>query len=228
VKRVNPVRAVVFDFDGTLVNSLPLVLESIARALAPYGRKPTAEIFARLGGPPERFLPLLLDDPKHVPEAMARMDSYHQANNHLVEVFAGAARMLDLLQAADVRAAIWTGRDRESSEQMLRSLKLDGHFACVVCGDDLPTHKPDPEGLREIMRRLAVTPAETVFVGDADVDVLGGHACGVDTILIRHARQIAADVLSKSWHSVATPAEAYEIVVKSVASAADGRNRTEV
>jgi pyrophosphatase PpaX len=223
VKRAKPVRAVVFDFDGTLVNSLPLVLESIAHALAPYGRKPTAEIFARLGGPPERFLPLLLDDPKHVPEAMARMDAYHQANNHLVEVFAGVARMLDLLQMADVRAAIWTGRDRESSEQMLRALKLDGHFATVVCGDDLPTHKPDPDGLREIMRRLAVTPPETLFVGDADVDVLGGQACGVDTILIRHARVIAAEVLSKSWQSVATPAEAFELVVNSLERAADGK-----
>jgi HAD superfamily hydrolase (TIGR01509 family) len=173
-------------------------------------------------------LPLLLDDPKHVPEAMARMDAYHQANNHLIEVFAGVARMLDLLQAADVRAAIWTGRDRESSEQMLRALKLDGHFAAVVCGDDLPTHKPDPEGLREVMRRLAVTPAETLFVGDADVDVLGGHACGVDTILIRHAREIAAEVLSKSWQSVATPAEAFDIVVKSVERAADGKKKAEV
>lgn len=48
-------------------------------------------------------------------------------------------------------------------------------FAAVVCGDDLPTHKPEPEGLRDILRRLQVTPAETLLVGDADVDVLGGR-----------------------------------------------------
>jgi pyrophosphatase PpaX len=215
--RVTPVRVVVFDFDGTLVNSLPLVLESIAHALAPYGRKPTAEIFARLGGPPDRFLPLLLDDPKHVPDALARMNAFHSANNHLVEVFAGVAKMLDMLRAAGVEAAIWTGRDRESSEEMLRALKLEGHFAVVMCGDDLPTHKPDPQGLREVMRRLGVTPEETLFVGDADVDVLGGRACGVDTILIRHAREIAAEIASQSWQTVTTPAEAFELVVKSIA-----------
>ena len=210
------VRAVVFDFDGTLVNSLPLVLESIAHALEPYGRKPTAEIFAKLGGPPDRFLPLLLDDPAHVPEALKRMDLFHRTNQHLVEVFSGAAKMLDLLRAADVRPAIWTGRDRQSCDEMLKALRLDGHFAAVMCGDDLPTHKPDPQGLREIMRRLAVDPRETLFVGDADVDVLGGHACGVDTILIRHAREIAEEIALKSWQTVTTPAEAFEVVVKRV------------
>jgi HAD superfamily hydrolase (TIGR01509 family) len=217
--RAKAVRLVVFDFDGTLVNSLPLVLESISHALAPYGRKPTAEIFAKLGGPPDRFLPLLLDDPKHVPDALARMEAYHSANNHLVEAFEGVAKMLDLLRTSGVQAAIWTGRDRESSEQLLRAMKLEGHFAVVMCGDDLPTHKPDPQGLQEIMRRLGITPEETLFVGDADVDVLGGRACGVDTILIRHAREIAADVAAQSWHTVTTPAEAYALVVKYAAKA---------
>lgn len=219
MRRSKPLRAVVFDFDGTLVNSLPLVLASIAYALEPYGGKPTMEIFAKLGGPPDRFLPLLLDDPNNVPDALARMDEYHRANNHLVEVFDGAAKMLDGLSAAGVRAAIWTGRDRVSTEILLRELRLEGHFATVVCGDDLPTHKPDAAGLREIMQRLGVGPEETVFVGDADVDVLGGHACGVDTILIRHARRIAEDIAEQTWQSVATPADAYELVVKCIAEA---------
>lgn len=217
--RKTPLRAVVFDFDGTLVNSLPLVLEAIAHALEPFGRKPSGEIFARLGGPPERFLPLLLDDPKHVPEAVARMDAYHHANDHLVEVFAGSAAMLDALRAAGVKIAIWTGRDRESTERLLRTLELAGQFDAIVCGDDLATHKPEPDGLREIMRQLGVRPAETLFVGDADVDVLGGRACGVDTVLIRHAREIAAEISAQSWQTVATPAEAYALVVRSIARA---------
>lgn len=217
--RSTPVRAVVFDFDGTLVNSLPLVLESIVHALKPFGQKPPADLFARLGGPPERFLPLLLNDPKNAPQALALMDAFHDANSHLVEVFDGAARMLDALRAADVRAAIWTGRDRVSTERLLSDLHLAGHFATVVCGDDLPTHKPDAAGLREIMRRLGVAPTQTLFVGDADVDVLGGIACGVDTILIRHARDIADEIVRKSWQTVATPAEAYALVVRAIAPA---------
>lgn len=219
MKRTTPLRAVVFDLDGTLVNSLPLVLASIAHALEPYGRKPTMEIFAKLGGPPERFLPLLLDDPTHAPDALARMEAYHDANNHLVRPFEGVARMLDALQAAGVQAGIWTGRDRPTTEVLLRLLHLESRFAAVVCGDDLETHKPDPAGLREVLRRLGVSPAEALFVGDADVDVVGGRACGVDTVLIRHAREIAGDIVSQCWDSVSTPEEAYELVVRCIAPA---------
>jgi pyrophosphatase PpaX len=219
--RPTPLRAVVFDFDGTLVNSLPLVLESIGHALAPFGPRPTAEIFARLGGPPERFLPLLLDDPRHVPEALARMAHFHDSNDHLLELFSGAAAMLDRLRALGVKSALWTGRDRESTDRLLRRMQLTGHFAAVVCGDDLPTHKPDPEGLREILRRLGVAPEAALFAGDADVDVLGGRGAGVDTVLIRHAREIANDILVQSWHTVNTPAEAFDLVVRSIAPAAE-------
>jgi phosphoglycolate phosphatase-like HAD superfamily hydrolase len=81
-----------------------------------------------------------------------------------------------------------------------------------VCGDDLPTHKPDPEGLREIVRRLGVRPEEVLFVGDADVDVLGGVGCGVDTLLIRHTREIELHIISKSWRTVASPGEAFEVL----------------
>jgi HAD superfamily hydrolase (TIGR01509 family) len=211
------VRAVVFDFDGTLVNSLPLVLQSIAHALAPFGGRPTMEIFAKLGGPPDRFLPLLLDNPEHVPEALARMDEYHRRHNHLLELFGGVPETLDRLRRGKVQPAIWTGRDRASTEVLLSALGVSGHFATVLCGDDLPTHKPDPAGLREIMRRLNVAPEETLLVGDADVDVVGGHACGVDTILIRHSREIAEEIVKKSWRHVATPAEAFDLVVRRIA-----------
>jgi pyrophosphatase PpaX len=206
-------RAVVFDLDGTLVDSLPLVLQSIAHAIEPYGARPTMEIFARLGGPPERFLPALLDDRQNVPAALDRMDAFHRANRHLIRPFDGTVRALDRLRFAGVQLAIWTGRDRESTEHLLAVHQFAGYFATIMCGDDLPTHKPDPEGLREIMRRLEVTAAETLFVGDADVDVLGGTACGVDTVLIRNARTVEAHITAQSWRSVGTPLEAFEVVL---------------
>ncbi len=205
-------RAVVFDLDGTLIDSLPLVLEAIAHALAPYGARPTSEIFARLGGPPERFLPTLLEDITHVPEALARMEAFHRSNMHLIRLFAGAIPMLEQLRRERVRLAVWTGRDRASTDILLRLHGLAEHFDTVVCGDDLPSHKPDPAGLREILRRLEVSPAETLFLGDADVDVLGGAGCGVATILIRHARTIDSGIAGQCWRVVASPAEAYAAV----------------
>jgi phosphoglycolate phosphatase-like HAD superfamily hydrolase len=98
----------------------------------------------------------------------------------------------------------------------MRLHRLEDYFHTVLCGDDLPTHKPDPQGLREIIQRLGVTAEETLMIGDADVDVLGGVACAVDTVLIRHARDVDATVSAKAWRTVGSPAEAYELVLAAV------------
>jgi HAD superfamily hydrolase (TIGR01549 family) len=207
-----PLRAIVFDLDGTLLDSMPLVLAAIAHALEPFGPRPTTEIFAKLGGPPERFLGTLLDDLNNIPAALERMERYHRENAHLIQPYEGVGVMLAELARRGIRVGIWTGRDRANTDWLLREHQLAGFFATVVCGDDLPTHKPDPEGLREIMRRLGVQPAEVLFVGDADVDVLGGVGCGVDTLLIRHAREVELHIASQSWRVVGSPGEAFEVV----------------
>jgi HAD superfamily hydrolase (TIGR01509 family) len=211
-RKVRP-RAVVFDLDGTLLDSLPLVLRSIAHALEPFGSRPTMDIFGRLGGPPERFLGPLLNDLKHLPVALERLESFHRENAHSIRPYDGVNTVLGQLQQAGVRLALWTGRDRVSADWLLKEHRLDGFFATAVCGDDLPSHKPDPAGLREILRRLEVEPGETLLVGDADVDVLGGSGCGVDTLLIRHHREIDVPIVAKSWRMVASPKEAFSLVL---------------
>ena len=209
-------RAVVFDFDGTIIDSLPLVLAAITHAIEPFGARPTMDIFARLGGPPARFMTNLVADLQNVPAALERMERYHRENVHLVRPYSGVHEHLDRLTRVGLKLALWTGRDRASCEWLLEEHRLRSYFSTVVCGDDLSTHKPEPEGLREILRRLEVRAEETLLVGDADVDVLGGVACGVDTVLIRHEREIGRGVAEQSWRTVASPAEAFEVVLARV------------
>jgi HAD superfamily hydrolase (TIGR01509 family) len=206
-------RAVVFDLDGTLLDSLPLVLRAISHALEPFGSRPTMEIFANLGGPPERFLRMLLENLENLPVALTRFETYHRENAHLIQPYEGVRALLAALRSLDVQIALWTGRDRVSADWLLKSHDLDGFFATIVCGDDLPSHKPDPAGLREIMRRLQVKPEETLFVGDADVDVLGGVGCAVDTLLIRHNRDVELHIAAKSWRMVTSPGDAFALVL---------------
>jgi HAD superfamily hydrolase (TIGR01549 family) len=216
-------RAVVFDLDGTLLDSLPQVLRAFAHALEPFGPRPTMEIFARLGGPPSRVFHTLLDKIEHVPSAIERLEAFNRDNDHLIEPFSGMAATLAQLQAHGVRLAVWTGRDRETTRALMRLHRMEDYFHTVLCGDDLATHKPDPQGLREIIRRLGVDADEVIMVGDADVDVLGGVACAVDTVLIRHAREVDVAVSTKAWRTVGSPGEAYALVLEAIKKEEGGR-----
>jgi HAD superfamily hydrolase (TIGR01509 family) len=215
-------RAVVFDFDGTLIDSLPLVLAAIAHAVEGHGPRPTMALFAGLGGPPERFLGPLLDDTRHLPVALERLARFHRENSHLMRPFAGADAALAALRAAGVPVAVWTGRDRLSAQRLLALHGWQGHFSAFVCGDDFDSHKPDPAGLRAILRALAVAPEEALLVGDADVDVLGGAAAGVPTVMIHHGRAVAPAVAARAWRLAASPAEAYAAVLGLVAGDSAG------
>jgi phosphoglycolate phosphatase-like HAD superfamily hydrolase len=207
---------VVFDLDGTLVDSLPLVLRAFAHAIEPFAPRPTMEIFARLGGPPERIFPSLLGGDRNLREAMGRLADFNRDNHHLIQPFTGVAVVLEKLRLRDVALAIWTGRDRDSTDRLLREHRLADFFQTVMCGDDLPSHKPDPAGLREILVRLGSSAENSLLIGDADVDVLGGAACGVDTLLINHAREVDEAVWAKTWRMVSSPFEAYELVLNRV------------
>src|SRR4051812_34433256 len=135
-KRAGKTRAIVFDLDGTLVDSLPLVLRAFAHAIEPFGPRPTMEIFARLGGPPERIFPGLLGGERHVPAAMERLEAFNRDNHHLIRPFDGVALMLGQLRSRGLALAIWTGRDRETTEWLLHQHRLAEFFSTVMCGDD--------------------------------------------------------------------------------------------
>lgn len=207
-------RAVVFDLDGTLIDSIPLVLRAFAHALEPFRPELTPEaIFSRLGGPPERTFAELIGDEASEGEALRRLESFGFANSHLVQPFPGMREMLTTLKARGLKLAVWTGRDRATTEAILGTHDLGGFFGAVVCGDDLDTHKPHPAGLLEVLRRISVSADETLFLGDADADVLGGAEAGVCTLLIRHDRRPEAAVLARAWRVMDTPAEAYGFVL---------------
>lgn len=209
----NPVKAVIFDLDGTLVDSMPMVLRAYAHALEPFVPPMTShELFLRLGAPPERTFAEMLRGPAQVAQAMERLVDYSSRHWHQIQAFHGMHDVLRDLRVAARRTGIWTGRDRRSTEAILREQSLGAWVEELLCGDDLPSHKPDPSGLREVLRRLDVDAEEVLFAGDADVDVLAGDALGVRTILIRHARPISAEVARRAWRIVETPREAYDLL----------------
>lgn len=206
-------RAVVFDLDGTLVDSMPLVLRAFAHALRPYcGELTEQQITDRLGGPPDRTLRSFIAEEARIPEAMQRLVDYDAQHRDLIRPFAGMHGLLDHLRSSRQSLGLWTGRERESTDWILREQGIGTKLDVWVCGDDLPTHKPHPGGLEAALRQLAVTREQALFVGDADVDVLAGAAHGVRTLLICHDRVVEPVIRAKAWRTVNTPAEAYALL----------------
>lgn len=203
----------VFDLDGTLVDSMPLVLRAFAHALEPFRPDLGVDgIFQRLGGPPARMMLELTGNEAHAAEALRRLESFGFENGALVQPFPGAIDLLETLRAQGLALAIWTGRDRMTTEAILSAHGMARLFKAVVCGDDLPTHKPHPAGMETILRQLGVAPDAALYAGDADADVSGGADAGVNTVLISHGREVDRAIAARAWRVVREPADAYAVL----------------
>jgi pyrophosphatase PpaX len=210
-------RAAVFDLDGTLVDSMPLVVAMFSHAVEPFRPRPTsAEIMALLGGPPETCIRRLLGPAaaSSLSAACLRMLDYERDHFQDVVLFEGSRELLEKLRASGIRLAVWTGRDRHSTTAILEAHGLHSLFDAMVCGDDLDSHKPDPAGLIRSIEILGVNTEEALFLGDGDFDVEGGHAAGVSTILIHHGRTVPSAVTGRALEVFAGTAEAYAAVAR--------------
>jgi phosphoglycolate phosphatase/pyrophosphatase PpaX len=174
------------------------------------------EVMSGLGGPSDACIRRLLGGPRHVAAALAAYLKYLRLNDHVVRPFRGARTLFKQLRAASIPVGLWTGRERGSALERLRALSWERCFDPVVCGDDLSSHKPHPEGLLNIVRSWRLAPSQVILVGDSDQDLEGGCAAGVPTVLIDHGRQIAPELLKHPLAAVPTPTAAYALVRKLV------------
>jgi pyrophosphatase PpaX len=182
--------AILFDLDGTLVDSTELILSSYRHTMRTHlGRQlPDADWLATMGQP---LRVQLRDYARDESEAQAMLDTYsaHNDEHHdsTIAPFPGVLDLIRKLLDAGYPLGIATSKRREFA---LRGLRVCGlpveWFGAIVTADDVERYKPDPEPLLVALAELGCeSPSATMYVGDSPFDMAAGRAAGMDTVAVR-------------------------------------------
>jgi pyrophosphatase PpaX len=174
--------AFLFDLDGTLIDSIDLIIRSYRHTLKVHrGFEPPDELWMRGVGQPLRVqFRAFTDDEKEIEEMIATYREFNFAHHDdLVRAYPGIVPEVKRLRAAGHRMGVVTSKMRAGAMRGLRLAGIEDDFEVVVGADDVPNPKPHPEPVLEALKRLNVEPAHAAFVGDSRFDIESGHAAGV-------------------------------------------------
>jgi pyrophosphatase PpaX len=180
-------RTVLFDLDGTLIDSVELILSSYRHTLVVHrGATPSDDVWlAGLGTPLVAQFRAFTDDDTELAAMVATYREHNLANHDaMVRPYPGVARAVRGLHASGVRLGIVTSKTRAGAERGLAHCGFDGLFDVVVGADDVERHKPDPEPVRRALELLGEPVTAAVFVGDSPHDLAAGRAAGVATAAV--------------------------------------------
>ncbi len=176
---------VVFDLDGTVVDTVELIVESFRFATRTVLGKvlPDEVITAGVGQPLMAQMERL--SPEHARELYDVYREYnHRRHDELIRGYAGVTEMLDGLRAAGRRLGIVTSKSGDTTEMAFRAVGLADRFDVVVTASDTDEHKPSPVPLLLCLERLRSPAAGSIYVGDSPVDIQAGAAAGMATAAV--------------------------------------------
>jgi pyrophosphatase PpaX len=181
------VKAVLLDFDGTLLDSVELILAGYRHMMQVHrGRTYPDELWRRGIGTP--LLTQIREFARDEDEVPALLETYRdwviEHHDRLARPFPGVADAIRALHAQGVALAIVTSKRRIGVERGLPVLGLQDVLTCWITPDEVTHGKPHPESVWLAMEQLGVDAAETCFVGDSPHDLEAGRAAGVTTVAV--------------------------------------------
>ncbi len=176
--------AVLFDLDGTLVDSIALLLASMRHTFHGRSRQPTdAEWIEGIGTPlPKQLTPYVESDEDR--ERLVNRYRTFQMENHdkLMARYEGVIDTLALLYQRGHPMAIVTSKGNSMMDRGLKFIGADDYIEVAIGYDSVHIHKPDPYPVKAALEKLEYRADEAVFVGDSPHDVISGNGAGVITI----------------------------------------------
>lgn len=193
---IRPPAALVFDLDGTLIDTRRDLAAAVNRVRASYGRPPLAlnDVVALVGEGARNLVARALDleaaeaadadTAARLDEALARFFGYYERGClDATRPYPGIPEALQAL-APRYPMALCTNKPERFTRRLLDHLDLARHLPHVVAGDTLPTRKPDPAGMHHLAARLGVPLAEVMLIGDSGVDAATAAAAGCRFALV--------------------------------------------
>ena len=187
------VKAVLFDLDGTLVDSLPELYHGVHTVLSDMGLKaPSQEAVGAMIG---RGILVLVQrlcaalgiavESEQGRDLFDRLlKAWSESGGRHMAFYPGVIEGVERLKDKGIRGALVTNKQRSLTVEFLQSRGLESLFDTVVAGDDCPNNKPAPDMLIRAMTEMNVCASETVMVGDSRNDALAGRAAGVSVALV--------------------------------------------
>lgn len=210
-------RAVLFDLDGTLIDSAPDLGAAadkmrIDRGLAPL---PIERYRPMAGAGARGMLGVAFGITPEAPEFdMLREEffvNYELRMLHHTRAFAGVAELVDTLCERGLRWGVVTNKSARFTEPLTRAMPLFASAGAIVSGDSTPHAKPHPGPLLEAARRLAIEPGACVYVGDDERDIVAGRAAGMQTVAATYG-YMGAQADATRWLADAAIASPLELL----------------
>ena len=199
----NPLRAVLFDLDGTLLDTAPDMVGALnalrrEHSLAPL---PFEAVRGAVSHGGARVVKLGFPDagPENSAELQRRfLEIYRGALSRETTLFPGMDQVLEALAERGIKCGIVTNKAGWLTEPLLAGLKLRDRFACVVSGDTLAERKPHPKPLLHAAALADVAPGTCIYVGDAERDVQAAHAAAMPALVADYG-YLRPDEDSSAW-----------------------------
>lgn len=185
-------KAVLFDLDGTLVDTAPEAAEALNRTLSPHGVAPVQPDAVRhwFG----RGMLALLDEalaalaggcvlPPRETLQQEFAHHYRELSGQLSTLYPAAQEVLRVLQQRGVHCALLTNKEQGCARRVIDAHGLAGLFDVYIFGDTYPRRKPDPQGVNACLQRWSLAPEQALFVGDSEIDAATARNAGISVWL---------------------------------------------
>ncbi|MDO4896031.1 MAG: phosphoglycolate phosphatase [Moraxella sp.] len=183
---------IIFDLDGTLIDSVPDLADGVDKMLAHFDKPPAGveRVRSWVGNGSTKLVEralvwakLPLDNLHHAHELF--LAEYATCQGKTTE-YDGVTDGLNRLSAQGLTLALCTNKPAQFLPDILANMGWENAFACVIGGDSLPTKKPDPAPLLHICNTLGVNTSQVVMVGDSKNDILAGQNAGITALALTY------------------------------------------